>query len=358
MKIKVCSLCGNEYEYHGRGSGDHTKYCSDECFSKAMAASNLKSWYKNEREKQKAKYNGDEKRAEWLRRSIPEGFTYLNDWEPGKSQASFRCNKHNVVVTRNLDAIMKNRFGSVRCPECRREWEQEYQKRRGKRICGPRKYGDWTTWKAVLEEQKAKRKREAEENIPIITCQICGKEFRANDNRRKTCGGECARIYANTKIDRRVRPGCLVDKNITLKRLYKRDSGICHLCGGLCDWNDKRFTENGVMICGDKYPTKDHIIPLAKNGLHSWENVKLAHWRCNLEKSDGVYPDLHPDGRRVKTYAIPKRCTEQYTLDGLLIASYNSTAEAERRTGIKQRGIQNCARGECKTYRGFVWRYV
>ena len=341
--------------YHGRGSGDHTKYCSDECKAFALHEQWRRSYWKNDREKQKAKYNADAKRTEWLKHSVPEGFTYLGDWEPGKSQASFRCEKHGVAVTRNLDAIIKNQSGSIRCPQCRREWEREHS--RG-RICGPRRYGNMAVWKQVLEERKAQHKREAEERIPVITCQVCGKQFRSNQKNRKTCGGECSRAYANARKDRRIRKECLVDKNITLKRLYKRDSGICHLCGGLCDWNDKRIDKRGIMICGDTYPTKDHVVPLAKGGLHSWENVKLAHWRCNLEKSDGLFPNLRPDGEMVKTHAIPPKRTEQYTRDGLLIASYESATDAARKTGYRAKQIQNCARGQNKTYRGFVWRYA
>ena len=355
MENRICQYCGKTYVYHGHKSGDHTKYCSDECAAMMKAKQCLQSFYRHGREKQKAKYNADVKRTEWLKHSVPEGFTYLGDWEPGKPQASFRCEKHGLAVTRNLDAIMRNPSGSIRCPQCRRDWEREHS--RG-RICGPRKYGNMAVWKQVLEERKEQRKKEAEEKKPVITCQICGKQFKSNQKDRKTCGGECSRAYANSRKDRRIREGCLVDKNITLKRLYKRDSGICYLCGGLCDWNDKRIGEKGDMIFGDKYPSRDHVIPLAKGGLHSWENVKLAHLRCNWEKSDGMFPNLRPDGERVKIYAFPPRRTEQYTKDGLLIACYDSTAAAARQTGYRAKQIQKCARGECKTYRGFVWRYA
>ena len=353
MDSRVCSYCGKEYVYHGHKSGDHTKYCSDKCFSTVKAQISLRNYYKKWREVQKAKYNGDEKRTEWLKHSVPEGFTYLNDWEPGKEDASFRCDKHGIVVVRNLNAIMRQPSGSIRCPECRKEWYRERERGR----TSNRKYGNMDTWKAMLEERKAQRKREAEEKIPVLTCQICGKEFRSNQKDRKTCGGECARIYAHAKADRRIRPECLVDKNITLKRLYERDSGICYLCGGLCDWNDKHIEKNGIMIYGDKHPSKDHVIPLAKGGLHSWENVKLAHLRCNRNKSDGVFPNLKPDGERLKKLGFPPKRTEQYSLNGLLIASYDSAAEAARQTGFKSKQIQNCARGECKTYRGYIWRY-
>ncbi len=67
--------------------------------------------------------------------------------------------------------------------------------------------------------------------------------------------------------------------------------------------NKKRIlaTQNICGICGKpvdkslKYgdpmaPTIDHIIPVAKNGHPSdIENLQLAHWICNRQKSDKIF---------------------------------------------------------------------
>ena len=53
-----------------------------------------------------------------------------------------------------------------------------------------------------------------------------------------------------------------------------------------------------------------------------------------------------------------KKKTAQYSKEGTFIAEYESAAEAARKTGFKEKQIQNCARGEVKTYRGYVWAYV
>lgn len=45
-----------------------------------------------------------------------------------------------------------------------------------------------------------------------------------------------------------------------------------------------RIVEGG----GDNYPSVDHIVPLAKGGLHSWDNVQLAHFKCNTLKGARV----------------------------------------------------------------------
>jgi len=53
-----------------------------------------------------------------------------------------------------------------------------------------------------------------------------------------------------------------------------------------------------------------------------------------------------------------KKEVEQLTREGKIIDTYKSTVEAERQTGVKNKGIQKCARGECKTYGGFKWMYT
>ena len=44
------------------------------------------------------------------------------------------------------------------------------------------------------------------------------------------------------------------------------------------------INENGVIICGNNYPSIEHIKPAALGGSHTWDNVKLAHRRCNSLK--------------------------------------------------------------------------
>ena len=152
----------------------------------------------------------------------------------------------------------------------------------------------------------------------------------------------------------------MIDKDITLEALYRRDSGVCYLCGGKCDWSDKDIERNCV---GRMYPSIDHIIPVSRGGFHSWDNVRLAHFGCNVDKSDEVLPNtekLIPENAYKFKRIIPsqKKKTLQYTRDNVLVAVYESTAEAERRTGFKQRGIQKCATGGTKTYRGYIWKYA
>jgi 5-methylcytosine-specific restriction endonuclease McrA len=67
--------------------------------------------------------------------------------------------------------------------------------------------------------------------------------------------------------------------------------------------NRKRIlaTQNTCGICGKHVdlslkngdpmaPTVDHIIPVAKGGHpSSLDNLQLAHWTCNRQKSDKIF---------------------------------------------------------------------
>ena len=71
-------------------------------------------------------------------------------------------------------------------------------------------------------------------------------------------------------------PGVWIE-NVDLDVLYKRDEGICQLC---------------FEPCSRKHASRDHIIPIARGGVHSYKNVQLAHKSCNAHKGDSLEEEL------------------------------------------------------------------
>jgi len=60
--------------------------------------------------------------------------------------------------------------------------------------------------------------------------------------------------------------------------LFELFNWTCYLCGNPID----RFRR-----CPDWHAaTIEHLVPLAKGGTHTWDNVVPAHYRCNMNKSD------------------------------------------------------------------------
>ena len=209
------------------------------------------------------------------------GFEYLSGYERGNCESKVK----------------------VRCYECGEEFEYNYHnllsstKREGRVCCR----------KKAIEEERDEKKREELVNkqkrrlksqtkkIKTITfykvaCKICGKEYLTTRSTSKCCCIECTKenFHLNYSKDRRTRyKGITIDKNITLKKLYRRDKGKCALCGGECDMDDYKVI-NGAIVCGNDYPSIDHIVPISKGGLHSWDNVQLAHRRCNSIKGNST----------------------------------------------------------------------
>lgn len=118
-------------------------------------------------------------------------------------------------------------------------------------------------------------------------CKKCGQTFTCHPNSNKLfCSIECQKSYLHSvhDIKRRSRLNdSIVDRDITLEKLAKRDHDTCQICGEKVDWNDYEII-NGKKVTHGNYPSRDHIIPLCKGGRHSWDNIQLAHIRCNAIK--------------------------------------------------------------------------
>lgn len=213
------------------------------------------------------------------------------------------------------------------------------------------------------KQKKLEKDRDKARRLSITyTCVVCGREYHTLNTNQKTCSSECSKRYTNSKKDHRIKKENVIDRNITLASLFRRDKGTCYICGMACDYNDFQV-RNGQKIIGNMYPTIDHVIPIARGGLHEWANVKLAHRICNCIKSADADPEKVRAYRETsgekepKEPKDPRKAVLQIRRDGTVVAEYKSTVEAERKTGIKQKGIQKSARGEAKIYGGFLWAY-
>lgn len=365
MRIKRhCLICGSEY-WTGNGK---SKYCSDACRREATRK-RQKQWRDEHPEYHKQYFKEHPETKEKFKERHPN---YDRDrWrEARKSQEYTRkC----IVCGQSFTTwIPHKKTCSVECREQARRARRQNRRRTPEEehlYWVKRKYGSEEAYREYLAErerqrqeqkEQTRRRREAEKQARIIhgKCVVCGNTFETFNPIQKTCCKACGKKLQYARKDHRIPKNQIVDKDITLEALYRRDSGVCYLCGKPCDWDDK--SNNAV---GMNYPSIDHIIPVSRGGLHAWDNVRLAHFGCNLRKKNDLFPDaeqlIQNDAYSVKREPVDQRKqTLQYSRDGELIAVYASTADAERKTGIKQRGIQNCARGECEAYRGYVWRYA
>ena len=178
----------------------------------------------------------------------------------------------------------------VRCTICKTELERTYHhlttsNRNACPECIKRNKAKETEQKERNKQRKKAERFNRSELLTMKVCVECGSLFIPRNNNNIRCSVQCIRRSTNRGPDKRLNHSNVVDKDITLTKLFVRDNGTCWLCGKKCDWQDQTQNENGI-VCGNNYPSIDHVLPLSKGGLHSWDNVRLAHRHCNTLKRD------------------------------------------------------------------------
>lgn len=127
----------------------------------------------------------------------------------------------------------------------------------------------------ILQRVKdSKQKRKAK-------CKECSC-FYETTKKNSFCTKVCAKKYHNRKKEvirrERIVSNGKVDWSISIERLTKRDGKTCYLC--------KESMEYQTHYNDDNYPSIEHVKPISKGGTHTWDNVKLAHRKCNAMKSN------------------------------------------------------------------------
>lgn len=69
-------------------------------------------------------------------------------------------------------------------------------------------------------------------------------------------------------------------RRLRVTRLMARDGASCGICGGALD-------RSIADEFSSEYITFDHVTPLSKGGRDSFENIRLAHRRCNEARGNG-----------------------------------------------------------------------
>ena len=88
------------------------------------------------------------------------------------------------------------------------------------------------------------------------------------------------------------------DKN--RKKIYATQT-ICGICGKPVDFS--------LKFPDPMSPTIDHIIPVAKGGHPSdIDNLQLAHFYCNRQKSDRLAKVVFVEDKEVSNYDLPLSC--------------------------------------------------
>lgn len=119
--------------------------------------------------------------------------------------------------------------------------------------------------------------QEANLAAEVRACRECGAGYTPRRAAQAFCSEACSeRMQSRLKRARANR--ALVDADISLAGVFERDGGLCGVCGLPVDPALPARHVGSATI--------DHVFPVVRGGLHSWENVQLAHYGCNSSKGD------------------------------------------------------------------------
>lgn len=116
-------------------------------------------------------------------------------------------------------------------------------------------------------------------NKEVCVCAHCGRlieEYFHSNSPIGFCSSRCKNEAIKNHKMHAMRVNSLTHF-ITRLELYIRDNATCGICG------------NHVEMC---QVSIDHIVPVSKGGRHVWDNVQLAHYLCNMRKSNQELSEL------------------------------------------------------------------
>lgn len=238
----------------------------------------------------------------------------LADWE---EKVNIKFDGLFELVKVGNTKLHSERDITVRCRQCGIEKTLSSQSFKGE--CGKHGHCENCERKTrqinrQLENQKIKLKKEKsrikrileDKQIKINFCRRCGQVidsgYRYCDDCREKVRKEAKQkeVYKYNKAisyraekKRKERIKGVKSDHIKLSDLYLKFDGICWLCGEKCEWTDG-YWKNNAFHTGKRYPSQDHVIPLAKGGEDTWENSRLAHVSCNSKKGTKLVDENPP----------------------------------------------------------------
>ena len=231
---KICVVCGKPFDTFR----DVAVTCSSECAKVVHLGCSPTG---------KRRVNTVE---EWVNEAQTQ-FEYVSHT---KGRVKIKCKCCGNVLERAKSTV---RSKNVKCEYCKEA--EQLQEARQKMAC----------FLIALKDAKTPKQ-----------CASCGKTFISNYYTQKYCSDKCKRS-GNTYRSRCRHYGVYYDPSVTRIKVVRRDKNTCQICGKTCNPKDKSW---GSL--GPDFPTLDHIIPLAKGGMHTWNNVQCACAICNSNKRD------------------------------------------------------------------------
>lgn len=115
-----------------------------------------------------------------------------------------------------------------------------------------------------------------------MNCAKCNKVFIRRSPRHVFCSRNCKRsgVYSDYR-SRAKKFGVVYDSDVTLRKAIDRFGNVCNECGVAIVDEHMRVQP---FIPNPDGPSLDHVIPMSAGGGHTWSNVVVVHFRCNVKR--------------------------------------------------------------------------
>jgi len=215
--------------------------------------------------------------------------------EKSRSHVIEQLNENPAI---ELVEYVDYKTAQVRCTKCGTEYRWGFWSRDADEPCPHCREQQLNAERIARERKQYEREqqriaaREWRLSVPRI-CVECGEPFYSEHEGAAYCCDRCRRRARNRrtycrdtkrgntggyrKRMRIVRTKATYDPSVTLDAVYKRFKGKCCACG--CKvYRSKEYRPDQATL--------DHIVALANNGTHTWDNVQLLCSDCNSKKRD------------------------------------------------------------------------
>lgn len=210
-------------------------------------------------------------------------YKYLGGYTGADGKLTLKCKKCEYEFEYTAQIIRPSRNKTIVCKGC-----TDRKKYLDIKLKAINKYIKQLEKECIRCEREIRKQIDTLKKVINKECIECGQTFTTSKENVVYCSNECSKKYNNRKKDKRIYKNGKPDLSITLNKLIRRDKCICHICGAKCDTKDFYYKDS-IFIAGEQYPSIDHVIAIANGGLHSWNNIKLAHRSCNSQKRDREY---------------------------------------------------------------------
>lgn len=239
-------------------------------------------------------YEDREKHFSNLFNGLQPTFKYHSGYKNATEPFKCECLRCGHIQERSAEIVRPSytdyNLQCDKCLEVERDMRKQERMKMYQRDVATRRLRR-TLLKVIKTEVAEQERAEYLNSLANHTCSECGGKYTATQLGTKYCSRRCAsRVHDRTKRAKkrlRAEANGAVD-TITLDELIAMDSNECYLCGEECNRNDYVISDEGHFIVGRTYPSIDHVMPVAKGGTHTWDNVRLAHHHCNTIKSDNL----------------------------------------------------------------------